>query len=281
MSALPVRGEPVALTDIAEAVRTEHAAAEADFQSAVGHAIRCGEHLTEAKAQIPHGSWGEWVGEHFPASMRTAQGYMRLADRAEDARRVAHLGVRGTLKQLAEPQGDGDTTPEAEPAVEQARWTVWRADWEWTTGEPAPGEPEGLWAWLATGPLALHLTEADPLDLHCHYVHVLAPPVHLRTGKTPPPPPSFEPDADHAMRHFRWRLDVERNCGRILLDFDRLGYGDGQEWRAKWTVNVAGARELLQEGAGDEWTDEDYINCARGHVACILSPPPPWEARNP
>jgi hypothetical protein len=102
MGALPVRREPVALTDIAEAVRTEHAAAAADFQSAVGHAIRCGEHLTEAKAQVPHGGWGEWLAEHCPFSQRTAQGYMRLAA-AEDAQALAHLGIEGALKQLAAP----------------------------------------------------------------------------------------------------------------------------------------------------------------------------------
>jgi hypothetical protein len=194
------------------------------------------------------------------------------------------LGIEGALRELAAPRDDLNAAPdEAEGKIEELRWVLWREDWRRDTGEPAPPDPAGLLAWLATGPFALRLPEVDPLDLHCGYVLGLAPQARLRTGKTPPPPPSFEPDEDDTVCHLRWRADVERNFGRILLNFDRLGYGDGQEWGVKWTVNVAGAREVLQEGAPDEWTDEDYRNCARGHVASILSPPPPalWGARNP
>lgn len=91
------------ITTLAADVRREHAAAEQAFASAVEHAICCGALLAEAKAQLPHGSWLPWLEANFPASVRTAQGYMRLAERAEDAQALAHLGVAGALRELAAP----------------------------------------------------------------------------------------------------------------------------------------------------------------------------------
>lgn len=97
---------PRKLTLIATELRHEVEQAEGHWQSAVQHAIQAGELLTEAKAQVKHGEWLPWLGANFPASTRTAQGYMRLAERAEDAQRLAHLGVGGALKELAAPKED-------------------------------------------------------------------------------------------------------------------------------------------------------------------------------
>jgi hypothetical protein len=90
------------LDALAAEIRDEVDAAEADFQSAVGHAIRAGELLIEAKAQVKHGEWHDWLGEHFPASVRTAQGYMRLVKHQANAQRVAHLGIGAALRELAD-----------------------------------------------------------------------------------------------------------------------------------------------------------------------------------
>lgn len=65
------------------------------------HAVRCGKLLAEQKARLPHGGWLPWLDEQFPASRRTAQGYMRLARHAEDAQALAHFGIEGALRQLA------------------------------------------------------------------------------------------------------------------------------------------------------------------------------------
>jgi len=83
-------------------IRREHEAAQRAFASAVEHAVRCGELLAEAKAQIRHGEWLPWLAENFPASVRTAQGYMRLAAQP-NAQALAHLGIEGALRQLAAP----------------------------------------------------------------------------------------------------------------------------------------------------------------------------------
>jgi hypothetical protein len=69
--------------------------------------------------EVFHGEWGAWLDEHFPASHRTAQNYMRLADRAEDAQRLAHLGVAGALKQLAAPKPEGDPLDAIEQRIER------------------------------------------------------------------------------------------------------------------------------------------------------------------
>ena len=116
MSAVPARREPAALTDLAEAVRTEHEAAQVAFRSAVDHAVRCGQLLAEAKAQVSHGGWGAWLAENFPASDRTARGYMRLAAHAEEVNRqgLADLGIEGALRELAAPRDEGESASRAD-----------------------------------------------------------------------------------------------------------------------------------------------------------------------
>jgi hypothetical protein len=94
------------LPAIATELRQEVEAAELAWRDAVGHAIRAGELLTEAKAQVKHGEWLPWLEANFPGAPRTAQDYMRLAANAEDARRAAHLGVKGALAELAAPAED-------------------------------------------------------------------------------------------------------------------------------------------------------------------------------
>lgn len=104
----PVTLAAVARTpaELTTEIATEHEAAQSAFRSAVEHAIRCGELLIEAKAQLPHGGWGEWIAGNFPASDRTARGYMRLARYGEEVNRqgLADLGIEVALKQLAAPK---------------------------------------------------------------------------------------------------------------------------------------------------------------------------------
>lgn len=86
---------------LAADIKAEITAAERDFESAVAHAIKAGELLLEAKANVDHGGWLAWLEANFPGSIRSAQGYMRLARNAADAQALAHLGIEGALKQLA------------------------------------------------------------------------------------------------------------------------------------------------------------------------------------
>lgn len=68
-----------ALDALASEIREQTRLAERHWNEAIHHAIRAGELLIEAKAQVRHGEWGPWLKENFPASERTARLYMRLA----------------------------------------------------------------------------------------------------------------------------------------------------------------------------------------------------------
>src|SRR5215210_6325913 len=76
------------LPAIAKELRGEVEQAEQHWQSAVRHAVRAGELLTEAKGQVKHGEWLPWLEENFPGSERTARNYMRFA---ANRQRVADL----------------------------------------------------------------------------------------------------------------------------------------------------------------------------------------------
>jgi hypothetical protein len=98
------------LTNIARDIAREHALAQEAAASALEHARACGELLIEAKGIVAHGGWGAWLGEHFPASARTAQRYMTIAERWEElaakTTRVADLPIREAARLLAEPKTD-------------------------------------------------------------------------------------------------------------------------------------------------------------------------------
>lgn len=92
----------IALPDLAQHINAEHEAAEDAARTAVAHAIRCGELLAEAKAQVEHGQWLPWLEANFKGSKRTASAYMRLA---ANRQRVADMSsVREALEHLSEPK---------------------------------------------------------------------------------------------------------------------------------------------------------------------------------
>jgi hypothetical protein len=93
---------PTTLDELAAVAVTEHEAFERETASALAHAIRAGEALIAAKAQLNHGEWLPWIAESFPASERTARRYMTLA---ANRTRVTDLdSVRAGLAELAEPR---------------------------------------------------------------------------------------------------------------------------------------------------------------------------------
>jgi hypothetical protein len=98
-------------------ITTHHERAVGALTEAVEAAIACGEELRAAKAEIAHGGWGDFIKE-LPFSQRTAQGYVQLADHSEAARRVAHLGIRGALKALAEPKKMAEPKDLADAIIE-------------------------------------------------------------------------------------------------------------------------------------------------------------------
>ena len=115
-----VEVEPI-LELLAIEINEEHRAVEEAAVSALEHALRAGELLSEAKEQVGYGGWLPWLERNFKGSTRTAQGYMRLwrnRDRLGDAQRVAHLSIRHALDILATPKPP--PPPEIEAAVRSA-----------------------------------------------------------------------------------------------------------------------------------------------------------------
>jgi len=99
--------QDLALPDLAQAIDREHQAAIGAFRATLAHAIRCGELLLKAKAQMDHGQWLPWIKENLTLKPRQCQGYMRLAQNQEalNAQATAHLTIDGALALLAESNG--------------------------------------------------------------------------------------------------------------------------------------------------------------------------------
>lgn len=49
-------------------------------QVVLGYAIEIGRRLTEAKAMLPHGAWGDWLRDEVEYSKSTANNFMRIFD---------------------------------------------------------------------------------------------------------------------------------------------------------------------------------------------------------
>ncbi len=98
---------PVSLADLGTEINDTHAQAMLHAGEAMNHALRCGDLLIKAKATVQHGHWLPWLRQNIAFSERTAQGYMRIAERYSRLQirdSVADLSVRGVLKELATPR---------------------------------------------------------------------------------------------------------------------------------------------------------------------------------
>jgi len=90
------------LASLADEINKEAAAVESNLRQAVGHAIRCGELLVRAKATVPHGRWLTWLQGNTTVSARTAQLYMRVAERRDEL--ADGVSLREAARLLAEPK---------------------------------------------------------------------------------------------------------------------------------------------------------------------------------
>lgn len=94
------------LADLGARINEAHHLAIQHAGKAIEHAIACGQMLLEAKAKLPHGQWLPWLRQNVCFGERSAQGYMRVAQRLPRQIRngVADMSVRGVLKELAVPR---------------------------------------------------------------------------------------------------------------------------------------------------------------------------------
>jgi hypothetical protein len=93
----------------AEINRVHHLIIES-AQTSLQHAIECGGMLIEAKKNVAHGEWEDWLKKHcHEIEDRTARLYMRAANNAdkieklaaENGNTVADLSIRGAMRLLA------------------------------------------------------------------------------------------------------------------------------------------------------------------------------------
>lgn len=130
---------PVSLADLGTEINDSHAQAILHAGQAMNHALRCGDLLIKAKGTVQHGRWLPWLRQNIAFSERTAQGYMRIAQRYSSLQKrdsVADLSVRGVLKEIATPRRhalDDDLAAwikrsEALKASRPANTTAWSID---------------------------------------------------------------------------------------------------------------------------------------------------------
>jgi hypothetical protein len=137
------------LDALAVKIGREVEAAEADFVSAVKHAIRAGELLIEAKAQMKHGKWLDWVNSvGLCMSARTAQRYMAVA---RNASRVSHTeSINAALEVLAEPRDGGPLRSAAHhvPGKPPAAGPPGQLSHPWFRKRPDEPLVKGAFAWF-------------------------------------------------------------------------------------------------------------------------------------
>jgi len=109
--------------NLAERIEAAHQAVIGAFRTALDHAICCGELLTQAKAEVGHGGWLEWIRNNLTLKPRQCQGYMRLyANRDRlNAQATAHLTIDGALQLLASPK-DASHTLRVMGSSESPEW---------------------------------------------------------------------------------------------------------------------------------------------------------------
>jgi hypothetical protein len=105
----------IALTDLAETINTEYAAAQSDARSAVQHAIACGKALLEAKAKCKHGEWLPWLEANVKFSKDSANDYMRLAKKEHAPFLESAASIREALRLLDTEKQKPEPEQEQEP----------------------------------------------------------------------------------------------------------------------------------------------------------------------
>lgn len=106
--------------ELARQINEKVRAAENNARSAVQNALEAGQLLNEAKRQVPHGKWSAWLAEHITVAPRTAQAYMRLANKVPalpDQKRnaVADLPLREAMAAIATDPAPPTRAPAAQP----------------------------------------------------------------------------------------------------------------------------------------------------------------------
>jgi hypothetical protein len=121
------------LSSLADQIATYHHQAEAALQNFAEYAMMAGDLLIQAKLEIGHGQFGDWVAQNCKISDRTARRYMQIADHRDlieaEMRRHEGLSQRACLRLISDTRGHNGHG-ESEIAV---RPSLWQQDAKQTT----------------------------------------------------------------------------------------------------------------------------------------------------
>ena len=149
------------LTNYAQDIAQAHDAATGALNDAVGHAVRAGELLTQAKAGMAHGLFGAFCAG-LPFAETTARGYMRLAQLdPANRQRVADMPLRAVLLEIATRRpveaDSAATAPRVSIPLGSFGTSMWRG-------------PSNEVRWFEVHPVLW--PDGETIGLHCAFVSV-------------------------------------------------------------------------------------------------------------
>jgi hypothetical protein len=104
------------LRDLCCQINNHHRRVQTLANSSIEYALKCGQALVDAKAQLSHGEWIPWLRDNCPGiSPRQAQKYKRIAENwiGIQAKREINpediASVEGTLSLIAEPVSNANS----------------------------------------------------------------------------------------------------------------------------------------------------------------------------
>jgi Protein of unknown function (DUF3102) len=163
----------IPVRDLASSVASEinavHREVVRSIADGVMHAIRAGELLSRAKANVGHGGWRRWQEKNLAFSVRTAQLYMQLARLDPNAQRVADLPLRQAVLKLQRLDREEKQQAERRRREEQGRQATEERRERYVDGLRDPKETENVVLGIVNRQLdALQVQYAEPqapLDL--------------------------------------------------------------------------------------------------------------------
>lgn len=94
----------MSLSELAQRANTAAAETEECMSATVEAAIRCGEALIAAKANVAHGEWLSWLEHNFTRRRETARKYMKVANSHRDGNLNEADSIRDVLRRISGPK---------------------------------------------------------------------------------------------------------------------------------------------------------------------------------
>ena len=233
------------LPELAAEIRTAIEQADRDWHSALGHAIRAGELLIEAKARCKHGEWLPWLKANSFQQQRASE-FMRVAKLPGSG---SFASLNAALKLLAEPRERAGATRETAGEVRATDINGTQA-----TGERTPRPPQfnrvndnigwARWSW---NPVTGCLHNCD----YC-YARAIAERFYPQGFA-----PTFLPERLSAPQHTKLPKDA----------------GDDPAWRRVFTCSMA---DLFGKWVPKEWIDavfEQIVAAPQWQFLCLTKFP--------